>query len=741
MNRKIIAAALVASTASCWTAQAADTNFGKTTIVEQVDDYAVSNAITATKTETPLIVTPVAVTVIPKQALEDQQVSSLSEALTNASGVWSYSRGQGCDGTCEAINMRGFGQYGNVMSDGFITQSAGGLTNLSNVEAIEVMKGPASILYGRMEPGGAVNIITKKPQSVANGSIDLTLGSLSTTIANVDFTGPVNDDKSLLFRVNGTWDKHDLYTTGLKNERRFIAPSVQWNLSSRTQALLEVTYDENQYPWQRELYPRDPVTLQPVYFPWSGNITPYSQQTDTTVAKLGVTHDFNEAWSGKVQYRNSHSKNSTDPNSWSVGNMDQQAGEWRIWRTRADGYGSTDQEALQLDLTGRFEAAGAKHTLLLGGDASRTKSFSTSGNSIDVAASNYFFDITSALNPAAPTTVMPINAWWGTHTKETRDGVYLQDQIELPNNVHVLAGLRHSKVTFDSRDEVSGVWVTDFGVDPQMVRATRKDSAVTPRLGVLWEFRPGTSVYASYTENFGSYQAVFDWQGNALDPQLAKQKEIGLKHQSADGKLSAAVAIYDLRKTNVAVEDPDHTGCRDGITGFAGTPGVSPCYLAAGLTRARGIEFDVVGEVMAGWNLIANYSYNSTRVLNDGLPPANTWAGKRVGYYPAHMGKLATTYKIRSGLLQGWKIGGAITYTGSTDLGNSAPQQTVSPAYTLFDVMTAYELMLGKSKSELQLNVKNLTDKRYVITASEGFFTSRGVGDPRTVLARLKVSF
>ena len=703
--------------------------------------YSSPVASSATKTDTPLIVTPVVVTVIPQEALKDQQATSLSEALTNASGVWSYSRGQGCDGTCEAINMRGFSQFGNVMSDGFITQSAGGLTNLSNVEAIEVIKGPASILYGRMEPGGAVNIITKKPQSVASRSIDLTVGSLSTTIANFDLTGPVNDDKSLLYRVNGTWDQHDLYTTRLKNERKFIAPSLQWNLSPQTQALLEVTYDENQYPWQRELYPQDPVTLQPVYFPWSGNITPYRQQTDTTVAKLGVTHAFNDAWTGKLQARASNSKNSTDPNSWSVGWMDQQAGEWRIWRTRADGYGSNDQRALQLDLTGRLEAAGAKHTLLLGADASRTKAFSTSGNSLDAAAFDYFYDITSALNPVAPTAALQINAWWGTHTKETRNGVYLQDQVELPGNVHVLAGLRRSSVTFDSQDEVSGVWVTDFGVDPLKVRATRKDSAVTPRLGVLWEFRPGTSLYASYSENFGNYQAVFDWQGNALDPQLAKQKEIGLKHQSADGKLSAAVAIYDLRKTNVAVEDPDHTGCRDSVTGFAGTPDVSPCYLAAGLTRARGIEFDVVGEVMPGWNLIANYSYNSTRVLEDGLAPADTWAGKRVGYYPAHMGKLATTYKIRAGMLQGWKLGGAITYTGSTDLGSSSPQQTVSPAYTLFDAMASYELALGDYKCELQLNVKNLTDKRYVITASEGFFTSRGVGDPRTVLARLKVNF
>jgi iron complex outermembrane receptor protein len=647
----------------------------------------------------------------------------------------------GCDGTCEAINMRGFNQYGGAMVDGFVAINAGGVTNLSNVDRIEVVKGPASVLYGRMEPGGVVNIVTKKPQSIRSASIEQTVGTYSTRVTEFDTTGPIDEAKTFLYRLNGSWDRHDLYIKGLKNERQFIAPSLQWNLGARTQALMELTYDHARFPWQRELYPQDPVTLEPVYFPWSSNITPYSQTTETTEARLGLTHAFNDDWSVKLQARTTHSRNTTDPNSWSIGWMDQLNGEWRIWRTRADGNGTADNNALQADVTGHFATGGAKHTLLFGADASRQKTFTNAGNSVDAAAFDYFYDITNALNPVAPTADLPVNAWWGTRNEESRRGVYLQDQIELPHNVHLVAGLRYSKVTFDSKDEVSGVWVTDFGVDALKIRSTRQDSAVTKRLGALWELRPGTSVYASYTENFGNYQGAFDFEGNALDPQLAKQKEVGLKQQSADGKWTGSVAIYDLRKTNVQVLDPDHTGCRDTITGFPGTPGVSPCYRAAGLTRARGVELDLVGEVMPGWNVIANYSYNQTRVLKDDLPPADSWVGKSPGYYPQNMAKLATTYRFTEGLLSGWKLGGAVTHTGQTDLGNSSPQQTITPGYTLVDLMAGYAFKLGGYKAEVQLNVKNATDKEVRITASEGFFTSVGRGDPRQVFAKLRVDF
>ncbi|MGC2165677.1 MAG: TonB-dependent receptor, partial [Gallionella sp.] len=325
------------------------------------------------------------------------------------------------------------------------------------------------------------------------------------------------------------------------------------------------------------------------------------------------------------------------------------------------------------------------------------------------------------------------NTWWGTLNVDKRQGVYLQDQIKISHDVHLLAGLRYSKVTFDSQDDVSGVFVTAFGVDPSTIRATRSDSAVTPRLGMLWEARPGTSLYASYSENFGNYQANFDWLNKALDPQLAKQKEIGVKQQSADGKLSSSLAIFDIRKTNEAIVDPAHTGCRDGTMGIIGAG--NPCYMAAGLTRSQGIELDLIGEVMPGWNLIANYSYNNARILNNG---GGTGEGQRLGYYPAHMARLATTYAIRGG----WKIGGGVTSMGSTDLGNTSPTQTISPGYTLYDAMASYDFRLASYKAAFQLNIKNLFDKSYLVTAQKnGAFSITPHGDLRSVLAKLKLDF
>ncbi|MGC2165905.1 MAG: TonB-dependent receptor, partial [Gallionella sp.] len=365
--------------------------------------YAVPNATSGTKTDTPLIVTPVTVTVIPQQVLKDQQITKLEEAVTNSSGVWMYNSGQGCNGTCESVALRGFTSFSNnVLKDGLMVPTAGGLTNMSNVESVEVVKGPASILYGRMEPGGVVSVITKKPKSTAGYSLEQTVGTHSTYLTNLDATGPANNDKSLLYRINMSWDSHDGYWTKQNNDRKFVAPSLQWNISPQTQALLELTYTKDKYASLSEINPVDPVTNQTVQLSPSGNRSPSLQYTDTTYAKLGLTHNFNDEWSVKAQVLQSKSNQASDSNSFQVAGFTQVGATWTVDRALTLTHGYTDVQSTQLDATGHFDTGSLKHTLLLGADSSKTNSYTTTGNNLDALAFNYVMDTTDAFNPAAP---------------------------------------------------------------------------------------------------------------------------------------------------------------------------------------------------------------------------------------------------------------------------------------------------------------------------------------------------
>jgi len=673
-------------------------------------DYAVPLASTGTKTDTPIMETPLSIQVVPQQVLQDQNDNLLEQALKNVSGVKSSSN----FGLQESIYIRGF-LTTTTFRNGFRIDDAlgNGMRNMTNVESVEVLKGPAAILYGRVEPGGVVNLVTEQPQATPYYLAEQQVGSWDHYLTNLDATGPVNEDKTLLYRVNVSYDTSNSWRDSVSNERLFIAPTLQWWLSPRTQMTLEAEYSHNPNVYDAgQAVPYDPVSQQFIWLPRKQNLAASDpMDTDTSYVGFNWSHQFNDDWSIKYQIFQHEVKSTYDPFYYIAGFTQMSPTSWTVDRARSFGDGRSTTTANVLDLTGNFDTAGLKHTLLIGADYYywKTKLFYGYGASLST---------TDAFNPTPPVGV-DIDPTSLTNYKSSTDnyGVYAQDQIKLPGNVYVLGGLRYQKVTnTSSNTDATGV-VTPG--DPQ------SDHAVTPRVGILWQPQDWLSIYGNYAENFGANTGR-DWQGNPLDPESAQQKEVGVKTEFFDGKLRTSLAYFDITKQNVATADVAHAvdpACALG------------CSIAVGEVNSHGTELDIQGEILPGWNVIATYTHTDIHITKSN----NGDEGLRMPNVPSNMGSLWTTYEFRQEALRGWKIGGGVNgYSATTDATNTVN----TPGYALVDAMASYDFKTGGHKLTAQLNINNLFDKTYYTDAAAyGNVGLMQYGTPRNATASLRFEF
>ncbi|MBY0579622.1 MAG: TonB-dependent siderophore receptor [Burkholderiales bacterium] len=696
----------------------------------KISGYVVKEAATATKTDTPLMETPVNVQVVPEQILKEQQATTLDQALTNVSGVvsnsWSYGE--------ESITMRGF-QTSTVFVDGFrIVEYGGfGLRNLSNAQSIEVMKGPAAILYGAIEPGGIVNIVTRQSQSSAYYSLQQSAGSWNHYITDFDATGAINDSGSLLYRLDANYDTTDSWRQGDRNQKTFIAPSLKWIVSPQTQVSFKIENTHNPYT-------NDNAQVLP-YF--NGQFVPISKSrnllypypmavtTDRTDIRLGWSHEFNDDWSIRHQVIENYVKGSGN-----TGNITGFAYAGNVLQATQSPYSfpktSDDTVASSLDLTGHFDTAVLRHTLLLGADYYRVNN----QGSI-LLATGFATTTVNVFNPGPVTPVtMDPNASLGYGSIATSKGAYLQDQIKLPKRIDITVGLRYQQV---SNSSWSSSGTSLGGNNTQIAGKPMSDHAVTPRLGLLWKAEPWLSVYGHYAGGFATNTGT-DWLGQPLKSSDAKEKEIGVKSEVLGGKLNASLAYFDLTKTNVPTCDtnPQHNpaGCQ-----AQGAP-----QTTIGEIRSEGVELDVKGEVRPNWNLIVTYAYTDARVSKSADTPGSSstfLVGNRMASTPHNMGSLWSTYDFKQGDWAGWTIGGGVTARGSSV---DATNRISTAGYALVNAMASYHTTWGKSKVTAQLNVKNLLDKEYINIAnwasgSAGNLVNVLYSEPRSAMASLKLEY
>ncbi len=675
-------------------------------------DYAVSKASTGTKTDTPLLETPLSIQVIPQQVLQDQNATTLDQVLRNVSGVKSDAFATG-----EIINLRGFTNYATFRNGLRLDDPTGaGIANLSNVDSVEVLKGPAAILYGRVEPGGIVNLVTKQPKATSGYTIAQSVGSYDHYVTDLDATGPLNEDKNVLYRFIATYDKAGSWRYGpstqdqLGTEKIFIAPTLQWKVSPQTQVTLEAEYNHSNLNYDTgNLNPY--VNNQIVFLPRNQSLITGTAKQDTTLVGLTWSHKLTDDWS--IKHQTFYNRLDTDLGNYLTlnyanwPNIFTQVGSH--WTTERGLYPITSYQetvATILDLTGHFETAGLKHTLLLGADYYRLKSQFGGKHSST-------FVTTDAVNPG-PVTGLAADPTLEMAFPSTTDnyGVHLQDQIKLPYGVQILGGLRYQKVHRTGGTQSGGAGGT-YTPD-----AVQDDHAVTPRLGLLWQARDWLSLYGNYAENFGANTGR-DFAGDPLKPESAQQYEVGAKAELLGGKLTTSLALFKLTKQNVATADPLNPGFN----------------IAIGEVRSQGVEFDIQGELVPGWNAIATYTYTDAVITKSN----NGDEGLRKANVPRNLASISTTYKLPQESLHGWKIGCGVFWRGAALDGTNT---LITPGRTVVDAMAAYEFKTGQYKTTFQLNIDNVFDRRYYTDAL--FYANLAqfrAGAPRTATASVKLEF
>ncbi|MBD9355429.1 TonB-dependent receptor [Methylomonas sp. EbA] len=674
-------------------------------------DYKLSNALTATKTDTPIMETPFSVQVVSKQVLQDRQAVTIDKALDYVSGVVQGGFNQQ---TSDGFMIRGF-QTTNYYRDGVLMPISFALANTkretANLESIEVLKGPGSLLYGRAEPGGLVNITTKQPLSTPYYSLQQQFGSYNFYRTSIDATGPISKDETLLYRANLSYENSGSLRDFVNANKVFFAPVVKWNISARTQASFELEYQHFNTVQDIGIPPivnrpasvsRNLNLVKPFNNNWNG---------DSVLGSFGWSHEFNDNWKIVNKYMTQHIDIDNAHTSFVTFQPVLADGSLNIRtvsfpRQRNENYFST------LNLIGKIKHANITQDLLFGFDYFNVRNMADINNQPDALLHTNLFNpvyrnSTPIYDPANQFTFSQTQSWYG---------LYFQDQISLPYGVHVMGGLRYDNASM--RDNVSGM-------------DSPGEDRINPRGGILWQPVNWLSVYGSYTENFGVSNASYNADGHSLPPQTAQQWETGIKTEFLDGKLRSTLAYFDLKQQNLPMPVPG-----------------TFYYRALGSAETRGIEFDTTGEVLPGWNIIAAYTYmpyaKITKDLgleyDDNGNPIGTNTGNqgnRLFAAPSNFGSLWNTYEIQSAELKGLKFGAGIVGVGQRQ-GN--PENTYQvPGYVTVNLMASYQTKVGRSKVTTQLNADNILDKTYFVGTNSA--NQIQFGAPLTIMGSVRVEF
>lgn len=687
--------------------QAADTataNDGETltvtadphAVAEATNGYQPLNTSTATLTNMPMLDIPQVVNTVSDKVLEDQHATSLDEALYNVSNVVQTNT---LGGTQDAFVRRGFGanRDGSIMTNGLRTVLPRSFN--AATERVEVLKGPSSTLYGILDPGGLINVVTKRPETRFGGSISATSSSFGGGTGQIDVTGPI-DGTRLAYRLTGEYQDED-YWRNFGNERStFIAPSLTWFGDDAT---VTVLYSHRDYktPFDRgtifDLNTKQPVNVdRKTRFDEPFNVT--DGQSD--LAQLNAEYRLNSQWTAKFDY--SFSQDKYSDNQARVMTYDAKTGN--LTRRVDATQGSTQRmHSTRADLQGNVDIAGFYNEILTGVsyenyDLLRTDMMRCK----NVKDFNIYHPTYGNLSKC--TTVSAADS--DQTLKQESYSAYAQDALYLTDKWIAVAGLRYQYYT-----QYAGKG------RPFNVNTDSRDEQWTPKLGLVYKLTPSVSLFANYSQTFMPQSSIASYIGD-LPPETSNAYEVGAKFDLFDG-ITANIALFDIHKRNVLYNE---------------SVGGETIAKTAGRVRSQGVEVDLAGSLTENTNIIASYGYTDAKVLED-----PDYAGKPLPNVPRHTGSLFLTYDIHNA------IGGNTLTLGGGGHGVSRRSATNGadyylPGYFVADAFMAYKMKLQYPVT-LQVNVKNLFDKTYDTSSIATNNLGNQIGDPREVQFTVKMAF
>ncbi len=644
--------------------------------------YVATSSTTATKTGAPLIETPQSISVVTLDQLSQRDVQSMNQALAYSAGVGTAT--YGADPRFDWFNIRGFDEstYG-MFRDNLRWQSGQveGAIEPYDLQEIDVIKGPSSVLYGQNTPGGLVNLVTKRPPPESSNELIAQFGSYDQRQIQGDLGGPIAGNSNYLYRLVGLYRDSNTQVNYVPDNRRFIAPALTWAPSNTTTLTILTDFQHDNLGWSMFLPAQGTLQYNPngriptSFFVGQPGFDYFHRQQWSTAYLF--EHHFSRIWTFRQTFRYSHI--AFDGN-------DAFGGGFQADLRTLNRYGYSDALTLGLaavdnNAFAQFMTGKIRHSVLVGVDYSHANSLQISGISAAPSIDVYNPDYNQKIPPPVPYLKSSQPSW--------QIGVYAQDLIKFtPKLIATLSG-REDWTKLVTRDLL-------FGSTTQ----SQNPSRFTERAGITYVSKYGIAPYFSYSTSFLPTTGV-NYYGQEFKPTTGTQYEGGLKYQPRHSNSFITASVYNIDENNV--ESPDPTNPQN--------------TLQLGSVRSRGVELEGVANVMHGLDLHASYAYDD-EVVTYTLPISEI--GKRPVLIPKDLISLSANYTVSQGRLSGLGLSAGARYTG-TVAGDPA-NTFILPGYTLFDGSLQYYW----KTLEFQVAATNVGDKIFVPICESASYCNYG---------------
>lgn len=672
------------------------------TIKDQVyRPYSSTVTSSATRIASHLLSVPQSIQSVNNIVLKDQQANTMIDAVKNIAGVSPFSMYNDFVIRGFRTNNNGSNMLFNGMRGTFYDFSQPGV--MYNVEKVEVIKGPASALFGVGAPGGVINTVTKQPLSEKRYEVSATYGSFQQKRLVLDATGPLTKNKKLLYRFIAGGENSNSFRDYFKVKNVFLAPSLSYKISDKSTVTAEVNYlnDHTNIIYDRGIVATKnsdgTYNLNAVPISWSRHNPDDHTSRHNISAQTNFTHRFSDKISFTTLARYA---------AYSFQNYQHTSTGLPVGDSLTmiyEDYG-VSLAALNINIFASFnlETGFLKHTILAGADYGIAKNpnhynyFKVPGISI--------YDTEYESHPAD---------YPQLYSSKSKDktallGGYIQDQLSFGENWKALLSLRYD--TYDYRSHVN------TPATAPVVNNVTENHALLPRVGLVYQIRDHFSAYATYTESFNpntSYSLNILLAGGPFKPEKGKQLEAGVKKSFFNDQLMTTISVYQLDRTNILLADPtDPLGVRQNSHGKA---------------RSKGVEVSMQGNISKSLSVIGNYAFNKSRIVEDNVE-ANI--GNWLPNAPAHSGNTWVKYTTQDGILSGLGIGAGFQFM--SERVTQGPQDLKLPGFISYDASVSYHYQ----KATLSLNMYNLGNTRNFI----GGYTQARLWTQAPVSGRLNLT-
>ncbi|NMX90233.1 TonB-dependent siderophore receptor [Pseudomonas sp. WS 5086] len=644
------------------------------------DDPRVKHTNTATRTSTPVRYVPQAIDSVKTENLRAYGTNDLGQALSGIPTVSS-----GADTRFDSLRIRGFEASSDFYLDG-IRDDSQYVRDLHNIERIDVLKGPAAVLYGRGGQGGIVNRVSKLPQAGRASSIEAQGGTNGLRSLYTDLSADPTENISL--RLNMGNEDTDSFRDGVSGNRKLFAPSISWQLTPQLNWLVQYEYSRYDRTPDRGIpgvrgRPAD-VSRDTTY----GDPRDYIDDT-TQSLRSKLAYELNDSWQLRhtlgvfkldSDFDNTY-QTGYDPKTNTVGRQ-----RWQQDLTTRNVFNN-------VELEGGFDTFGLEHRLLTGVELGSQRRDPKLYNSATATVPS--LDLNHPNRHLSHTGPMKISS--NNHTEVESQGLYVQDQLRLNDQWQILAGLRYDRFEVDTTNKIIN---TRQNVDSHNT---------SPRLGVVWTPVENHSFYASWSKTFsptggGLIGITPNAPGNAndLSPELTKQKEIGVKSDWLDDRLSTTLAVYELELYNRRTRHPEN-------------PLIT---LLSGMQRSRGVELTTTGKIVGNWYVRGGVGVQDAKVVKDN----NGFEGKRISDVAKRNASLFVTWKPE----MGWYAETGLTLVGDRYADNA--NTVMLPGYGRWDALAGFR----HKDWDVRAALNNISDKTYYASATSA--NQIQFGDPRSLV-------